>query len=330
MEYRTLGRTGIRVSEIGFGCGNVGGAIIRGTHEQQVAAVQRALALGIDYFDTAAAYGNGLSETHLGEVLTEIKPDVHVATKFRVSTADDLKDIPGTIRRGLEESLTRLQRDSIDVFQLHTNLSDIAGQDELFVKHVLEKGGVADTLDALQAEKMIGFRGFTGMGDTDAIHRVINSGRFDTVQTYYNLLNPTAGVKVPDGYVCQDYQQIIDNAKAHYMGIIVIRSLAGGAVSGPTRAELASEKPGGVMAIGNDYESDLRRAESLKFLATSDRTVAQASVRFALDNDNVSLVLVGFSDQAQIEAAVGAQGAAPLAASDMERMSQLWATDFEG
>jgi aryl-alcohol dehydrogenase-like predicted oxidoreductase len=328
MEYRTLGRTGIRVSEIGFGCGNVGGAIIRGTHEQQIAAVQKALALGIDYFDTAAAYGAGLSEKHLGKVLQQLKPDVHVATKFRVSTDDDLKDIPGAIRRSLEESLKRLQRDSVDVFQLHTNLSDTNGQHDLFVNHVLEKGGVADTLDALQAEKMIGFRGFTGMGDTDAIHRVIDSSRFDTVQTYYNLLNPTAGVKVPAGYICQDYQQIIDNATALDMGVIVIRSLAGGAVAGPQRAELASEKPGGIMAIGNDYESDLRRAGSLNFLATAGRTVAQASVRFALDNDNVSVVLVGFSDQAQIEAAAAAQASTPLSPSNMQRVNQLWATDF--
>ena len=216
------------------------------------------------------------------------------------------------------------------MFQLHTNLSDTDGQHDLFVKHVLEKGGVADTLDALQAEKMIGFRGFTGMGDTDAIHRVIDSGRFDTVQTYYNLLNPTAGVQVPAGYVCQDYRQIIANAKAHYMGIIVIRSLAGGAVAGPVRAELASEKPGGTMAVGNDYESDLRRAESLKFLATADRTVAQASIRFALDNDDVAITLVGFSGQDQIQDAVGAQGMARLSTSDMDRMRELWATDFEG
>jgi aryl-alcohol dehydrogenase-like predicted oxidoreductase len=197
------------------------------------------------------------------------------------------------------------------------------------VKHVLKKGGVADTLDALQAEKMVGFRGFTGMGDTDAIHRVINTGRFDTVQTYYNLLNPTAGINVPAGYVCQDYQHVIDNAEAHYMGVIVIRSLAGGALAGPVRAELASDKPGGLMATGNDYESDLRRAESLVFLANSERTVAQASVRFALDNDLVSVVLVGFSGEDQIEAAVSARAGAPLSATDMGRMTELWASDFK-
>lgn len=327
MDYRSLGRTGIHVPEIGFGCGNVGGVLIRGTHDQQVAAVQKALSLGIDYFDTAAQYGNGLSEQHLGEVLQELKPGVHVATKFRV-TPDDLKDIPGAIRRSLEGSLTRLQRDTVDVLQLHTNLSDVDGQKDIWVKHVLEKGGVADTLDKMQAEKMIGHRGFTGMGHTEAIHRVIDSGRFDTVQTYYNLINPSAGHRVPEGFATQDYRQVIDNATAHRMGVIVIRSLAGGAVAGPVRAELASERPGGDMAIGNDYDSDLRRAEALAFLARDGRTVAQASVRFALDNPKVSVVLVGFSGLQQIEEAAAAQASAPLSDQDMDQLHRFWATDF--
>ncbi len=68
MEYRVLGRTGIRVSEIGFGCGNVGGLMVRGSHDEQVEAVSRALELGIDYFDTAPSYGDGRSETNLGRV----------------------------------------------------------------------------------------------------------------------------------------------------------------------------------------------------------------------------------------------------------------------
>ena len=68
MNYRTLGRTGVRVSEVGFGCGTVGGLIVRGSREEQAQAVSRALELGINYFDTAASYGNGVSETNVGRV----------------------------------------------------------------------------------------------------------------------------------------------------------------------------------------------------------------------------------------------------------------------
>ena len=74
VKYRTLGRTGLEVSEIGFGCGNVGGLMIRGSEQEQIEAVSRALELGINYFDTAPLYGNGQSETNLGKVLTELMP----------------------------------------------------------------------------------------------------------------------------------------------------------------------------------------------------------------------------------------------------------------
>ena len=86
MDYRPLGSTGLNVSEIGFGCGNVGGLMIRGEHSDQVKAVARAMELGINYFDTASSYGDGQSETNLGRVLRELSADVYVGTKFRVTT----------------------------------------------------------------------------------------------------------------------------------------------------------------------------------------------------------------------------------------------------
>jgi len=122
MKYRVLGRTGIRVSEIGFGCGNVGGLMVRGSHEEQVEAVTRALELGIDYFDTAPSYGDGKSETSLGRVLEELSPDVTVATKVRID-AEDLDDILGAVERSLEASLGRLRTDSVDVLQLHSRVA---------------------------------------------------------------------------------------------------------------------------------------------------------------------------------------------------------------
>src|ERR671919_2321788 len=89
MEYRELGRTGLRVSMLGFGCGNVGGLIIRGAQQDRVRAVARAMEAGINYFDTAPSYGNGQSEQNLGQVLRELKADeAHVGTKARVSAAE--------------------------------------------------------------------------------------------------------------------------------------------------------------------------------------------------------------------------------------------------
>ena len=97
MNYRTLGRTGLRVSEIGFGCGNVGGLMVRGSFQEQLEGVQRALDLGVNYFDTAPSYGDGVSETNLGRVLDHLKPQVWVATK--VNLRHGLDDMKGAARR---------------------------------------------------------------------------------------------------------------------------------------------------------------------------------------------------------------------------------------
>ena len=101
MDYRQLGRTGLRVSALGFGCGDVGGLIVRGTLAERERAVARAVELGINYFDTAAAYGNGRSQENLGEVLQRLKPDVYVGTKFRLEPAD-LSDVAGAWRARCE------------------------------------------------------------------------------------------------------------------------------------------------------------------------------------------------------------------------------------
>ena len=329
MEYRTLGRTGIRVPAVGFGCGNVGGLMVRGTHDVQVRAVRHALDLGIDYFDTAPSYGDGRSETHLGEVLAELRPDVHVATKFRIDP-EDAPDIAGAVRRSLESSLRRLRRDSVDVLQLHNNLqADRVSRRPLSADDVLRSGGIADALDALRSEGLIRHMGFTGMGETDEVHTVIASGRFDTVQVYYNLLNPSAGEPVPASYPSQDFRELMAAAAARDMGVIVIRSIAGGALGGPAaRQGLASANPG-AMVPGNDYDTDLRRAGALAFLLTGEGwSLAQAGVRFALDNPSTSTVMVGFSDEAQIDAAAAAADAEPLTAEVRAKLQALWATDL--
>ena len=118
MEYRELGRTGLRVSMLGFGCGNVGGLIIRGAHQDRVRAVARAMEAGINYFDTAPSYGNGQSEQNLGQVLHELKAEVYVGTKVRVPP-EAFGDVRGAIAHSVETSLQRLGRESVELIQLH-------------------------------------------------------------------------------------------------------------------------------------------------------------------------------------------------------------------
>ena len=333
MKYRTLGKTGLRVSEIGFGCGNVGGLMVRGTEQEQLEAVELALQLGINYFDTAPAYGNGQSEINLGKVLKQIKSEVIVATKIGIGI-EDSKDIKDCVRRSLETSLNRLGREYVDVFQLHTPISQETGSSgqswRLSLDQVLGKNGVAGTFEAVRSEGLVRFLGFTGLGDTDTLHEVIKSRRFDLVQSYFNLLNPSAGIGVPPGFKGQDFRQLINVAAENDMGVVIIRVMAGGALGGPVaRTGYAAPSIGGGLTPGSEYKDDEVRAGKLNFLVNDDlNSIPQAAVRFALDNPNVSTVLVGYSNDTQIREATACSGKDSLPESTIEKLRNLWATDF--
>ncbi len=332
MKYRSLGRTGLLVSEIGFGCGNVGGLMVRGSLDEQVAAVSHALKLGINYFDTAPQYGNGKSETNLGLVLKQLRPEVKVASKVGLSK-EDLNDLNGAIQSSLETSLNRLGLERLDLLQLHTPVSVEQGADTtrwtVGMETVLGKGGIADAFERMRSQKLVDYLGFTGLGETSAIHQVVRSNRFDVVQTYYNLLNPTSGFKI-NNFVGQDFGGLIDAATERRMGVVVIRIMAGGAIGGQqARKGLASPSVGGALVPGSDYGADEERSKTLDFLVSGGiHTKAQAAVTFALMNANVSTVLVGFSDVGQIDEAASCSGAAPLPATAIAKLRKLWSSDF--
>ena len=333
MEYRILGKTGLRVSEIGFGCGNVGGLMVRGTEKEQLEAVELALKLGINYFDTAPVYGNGQSEINLGRVLKQITEEAFVATKVQIGV-EDSKDIKGCVRRSLETSLNRLNREYVDVFQLHTPITREAGSGDrnwrLSLDQVLGKYGVAEAFEAMKTEGLVRFLGFTGLGDTDALLEVIESECFDLVQSYFNLLNPSAGIAVPVGFKGQDFCQLINVAASNNMGVVIIRIMAGGALGGSVaRTGYAAPSIGGELTPGSEYIDDEKRARKLDFLLDGDLdSIPQAAVRFALDNPNVSTVLVGYSNTTQISEAAACSGKEPIPESAIEKLTNLWATDF--
>jgi len=328
MEYRTLGRTGLRVSEIGFGCGNVGGLMVRGSEEEQLRVVRHALELGINYFDTARAYGEGKSETNLGHVLRQIGKEVALSTKIRLE-ADALRDLAGAARRQVEEGMARLGRDFVDVIQLHTRLTMAreAGRFAMTPREVLGPGGVLEAFKALRDQRRVGFFGFTGLGDPEAIHALVDSGEFDSLQTYYNLLNPSAGQPVPSDFDALDYGRVIDRARVQGMGVVVIRVLAAGVLSeAPEKGGGSSREP---LSAGSDYERDVARARALSWLKEEGAgSLSHAAMQFALMNENVSTVLVGFSNKAQVDAAAACSGQGPLPEGVMTRLRKMWDNNF--
>ena len=328
MQYRMLGNTGLRVSEIGFGCGNVGGLMVRGSHDQQISSVRHALDLGINYFDTARAYGEGQSETNLGRVLDEIGEEVILSTKIRLEP-DALQDIAAATASEVEQGLARLGRGSVDLIQLHTRLVEKRepGRFAMTPDEVLGPGGVIEAFKRLRDQGRVGFFGFTGLGEVEALHALVDSGEFHSFQAYYNLLNPSAGQAVPEGFSALDYRRIIDRAAAGGMGVVVIRVLAAGVLSAvPESGGGSSREP---LSAGSDYECDVARAHKLSFLKDHGlESLPRAAIRFAFMKPEVSTVLVGFSNNAQIDEAAACSGAGPLPEAAMAALREVWERDF--
>jgi L-galactose dehydrogenase/L-glyceraldehyde 3-phosphate reductase len=329
MKYRTLGRTGLKVSEVGFGCGNIGGLMIRGSHEEQIQALELALDLGINYFDTAPSYGDGRSENNLGKVLSELNPNIVLASKVGLSL-EQLDDIPDAVENSVEASLNRLQRDYADVLQLHSRIAFSRDSSEwpraLSIMDVLGENGVADTFDSLRREGKTRFIGFTGLGETDALHKVVESNRFDVVQAYFNLLNPSAGHRLSDEFSGYNFKQLIDKSSEGGMGVVAIRVMAAGAVGGDSSREgYAAPLVRGPMVLGGEYERDLTRSSLLDFLVQGEiRSLPQAALKFVLMHLGVSTALVGFSNLNQIKDAAEITEFNPLPQSHLVKLQDLW------
>ena len=324
MDYRPLGSTGIRVSEIGFGCGNVGGLMIRGEHADQVKAAARAMELGINYFDTAPSYGDGQSEINLGQVLNELSADVYVGTKFRVTTHE-----PGRIKdnviTSVEESLARLQREQVDLIQMHNHVASVAEDGSAAPEEVL--GEVVDALRVLRDQGKVRLWGMTAVGETPALHRVIDSSALNCVQSVYNLVNPSAGSDVPSGFDMPDYGNLIERASDNGMGVLVIRVLAAGALTGETTRHPVAVPAVDPIGSGRDYGQDQDRSDAFRFLLQEGYadSLVEASLRFALANTGVSSVLVGYSSLEHLEQAVEFAARGPLPPEAMDRLPDVWA-----
>ncbi len=325
MDYRALGKTGLQVSALGFGCGDVGGLIVRGEPAERERAVARALELGVNYFDTASQYGKGQSEIHLGQVWKALRVDAYVGTKVRL-TAEDMGHIGDAIARSLDASLQRLQMERVDLFQLHNRIAAARSADAqaLSVQDVVET--VVPAFQALQQQGKIQFYGITGLGETDALHALIDTGILDTSQVCYNLLNPSASVTLPEGYPAQDFKRLLDHTRQQQMGTIVIRALAAGALSGSEARHPIAMPSVSPIASGPDYTTDVQRAQIFNTLVEAGEVenVVEAALRFPLGNPGVSTTLLGYSTLEHLESAATYMSRGPLPTTAMDRLPSLW------
>ncbi len=320
MQKRRLGRTGLEVSVLGYGAGAVGGLFTKGAAADQERAIARAIDAGINYFDTAALYGNGESEKNLGRVLKALKANVVVGTKVRLS-AEHRANVGKAIEQGMNDSLSRMGCDHVDLFQLHNPLVAKDAGDKLAIDIALNE--VAPALEKLKKAGKTRFIGFSGVGETAALHQAIDSKLFDTVQVVYNALNPSAGGAMPKGAPGQDYGRLLDKAQAADMGTIIIRALAGGALSGTEQRHPLAMQSVDPIGSAPNFSSDVARAKELEPLVrdSGSSNLTELAERFVIAHPAVSTMLVGYSTLDHLEAAIAAVNKGPLPETVLKKIA---------
>jgi L-galactose dehydrogenase/L-glyceraldehyde 3-phosphate reductase len=301
----------------------VGGILIHQDEATRRAALERALAAGIDWIDTAPSYGDGRSETVLGELLEGFASPARISTKVRLAPGD-LRDVRGAIERSLEASLARLRRDDVVLLQLHNPIVTAPREGAVEVADVLGTGAIADALEATREQGLTQLVGITALGDAGAIREVLGSGRFDSAQVYYNILNPSAGQPVPPGWSTQDFSGVLDACRASGVAAMGIRALAAGVLATDVRHGREVQ-----VTAGADLAAEERRAHAVfEALGEEFGTRAQTAIRYALSNDDLACVVFGLATLGHLDEALEAARMGPLPAATLARIRTLQDGDF--
>jgi aryl-alcohol dehydrogenase-like predicted oxidoreductase len=323
MRYRTFGRTNIRVSQLVFGGGWVGGVLIHQDDDTKRHTLKRAMEAGINWVDTAPMYGKGQSEQALGWLLREVPTQPHLSTKVYLDTSK-LADIAGQVERSVQESLRRLQRDSVDVLLLHNLIEADGTPNAVTLDHVLGAGGAAEALDRVRKQGAARWIGFTALGDAVAVRTAAESGRFDAAQVYYNMLNPSSARPMPPQWSGHDFSGLIAACRAQGTAVMAIRVFAAGVLATDVRHGREV-----VVTQDSDVAAEERRARAA-FAVLGDRhgTRAQTALRYVLANPDLACAIIGLAEPGQLEEALAGEAMGPLPEEAMQVLEGVYARGF--
>lgn len=312
MQYRTLGQTGLQISEVGLGAMPFGGMVTQadgtqfgwsGTDDQElIALVHRAEELGVNLLDTAEAYGDGHGEAVVGEALQGRRDHWIIATKVRPNQGIDAETPDETavrqrITEACERSLQRLRTDHIDIYQLHA------------IPYAWAMPIAMETLERLRAAGKIRWYGIS-TNNREAIDQLRAYGPLHVLQIGFNLLERSADT-------------LLHWARTEHIGTLIRVPLAKGMLTGKYSGPQAVAMPVGDHRYTRFQQSitvdGLQKLLQLGFLQTPTRSMVQAALRFVLDHPGVSSVIAGAKTRRQIEENTAASALAALAPDECAR-----------
>ena len=327
-ELRSLGSTGLKVSEIGCGCSSLGGVLDREGEAEGLRTLQMAVDRGINFFDTADAYSLGRSEELLGQAVLGRRDQVVIATKggsrftpawqrvadsrsLLVPLRRALKPFkryfnllrhtqkqydysPTHLRNALEMSLKRLGTDYIDLYQLYNPTTP-----------ELEAGEFIEALEAFKLEGKIRFYGIACRSVNDALLCLKYPG-VSTVQIVVSLADQEALGHIIDQFVAKD------------VGVIAREPLAQGFLTADTGRTLAEQSA----RSRREIRARENRARQFGFLVQPDRSLAQAAMQFVLQVPGVSTVIPGMVTPEQLDENMGALTAPALNVDELRQIAE--------
>jgi D-threo-aldose 1-dehydrogenase len=323
LKYRPFGKTGLNISEVVIGGGYVGGILIDPENEIKREALRRALAAGVNWIDTAPTYGNGQSETNLGWLLPELKKEQqpYLSTKVRLDPLK-LNDISGQVEASINASLKKLNRQSVDLLQLHNMISTEVTDRAVTLGHALQ---AADCFDRLREQGLIKFIGYTALGDGACCIAAASSGRFDSAQVYYNLINPSASWSKKRRWDAYDFSGLMAACEANGVAIMNIRVFAAGVLVTETRHGRE------LQVTGSDVPSEealTRRVMNKLGLEANGQTPygtrSQAAIRFALSERRLACSIVGVAELIHLDQAIAAPDMGPLPSKILTTLEDLY------
>jgi aryl-alcohol dehydrogenase-like predicted oxidoreductase len=311
MEYRNFGNSTLKTSVIGFGTWELGGGYGAIVKEEAVAAIHRAMDLGVTLFDTAPAYGYGRAEEVLGKALGARRKDVIVVTKAGIGWTEEGKGVFDGSRKaimlGLEGSLKRLGTDYIDLLVVHR--PDV-------------NAPLPEIAEGLQEARRSGMACYVGVSNfTDVqLKECMKAGPFVANQVGYNLFD-------------RRMEETIDFCRANGIGVMAYGSLCYGLLTGTlTKDSFSSEdrdwRKGGTtfgqaLFKGDNFIKNLKVVEQLKGVARSlGKSLPQLAVNWVLGNPGITVALTGCRRPSEIEENVGATGWS-LSEDDMARLESI-------